>query len=700
MKVITACNAPKAQNVGNMEALIPCQLEDDIRKIHLLTSCLEDGSHHLIDKKRKKVRSWQFALRCSSSDLLEPKPTLFKQPLGEDILPKPILDILTLLCLKGTTVEGIFRKPANQKALKEMKDELNLGKAIDLQSKSVHLLAAILKEFLREIPNKLLSCNLHQEWMSALEKMNIHDRIEDMKQVADKLPRPNLLLLRHLVCVLHHISKNSDVNKMDSSNLAVCIGPNLLTLDQDASLSLEAQKDLSEKVNALVAFFIDNCFELFGDDVSVLLSGTSEDSFEQMESAELSSVPQSDSAYDSTDPEAECSSSSSPGWQHQPQIPWGYDKSGSDKSRGHFDKDSDPSKANKCKAKINRRCSEPNLFSQPSQTSLRKEVKSQKLTRSHDDISLWQKNQEPAKRLSEDYYPTCLYKYKKPLNLIVNTKLQLQLSSGSLNKTSSICSLDSNSDSSVFTSSPLISPSSPKKTVFPRHQSFCIKKAKDANEAHPIKELKKHSMSFSFVSHKKMLTKTQSWGPERSKSVRREGSKKELMKESQLGCKTVQENSTNKPQPTIPCQARSRIMSADQVFRMVDQRNPGKPPSYEEAIHRNLPVQVPSYQKMTVQRMKDTLTHQHWFVSHYRATNDAQRTDPSSAENSFPLETESPTNGTVQTNPQLLGRPTIYRTRTMSESLQKNKHEYLIRRCSQPLFNVCDQIQYAKESYV
>lgn len=67
-------------------------------------------------------------------------------------------------------------------------------------------------------------------------------------RVADRLPRPNLLLLRHLVSVLHLISKNAEVNKMDSSNLAICIGPNMLALKNDQSLSFQAQKDLNNKV--------------------------------------------------------------------------------------------------------------------------------------------------------------------------------------------------------------------------------------------------------------------------------------------------------------------------------------------------------------------------------------------------------------------------------------------------------------------
>lgn len=67
--------------------------------------------------------------------------------------------------------------------------------------------------------------------------------------VADKLPKPNLILLQHLMCVLHHISNASDINKMDSRNLAVCIAPNMLVsqVDQE-TLALETQKELNKKV--------------------------------------------------------------------------------------------------------------------------------------------------------------------------------------------------------------------------------------------------------------------------------------------------------------------------------------------------------------------------------------------------------------------------------------------------------------------
>lgn len=48
----------------------------------------------------------------------------------------------------------------------------------------------------------------------------------------EQLPEENIVLLRHLVFMLHHISQNAQENKMNSNNLAVCVAPNLLQSDQ------------------------------------------------------------------------------------------------------------------------------------------------------------------------------------------------------------------------------------------------------------------------------------------------------------------------------------------------------------------------------------------------------------------------------------------------------------------------------------
>ncbi|XP_074844795.1 T-cell activation Rho GTPase-activating protein [Carettochelys insculpta] len=734
MKVLGSCNAPKLLSVSNMETLIGCQSEGDIKKYHLLMSCdSEDGLCHLIDgnKKRKKVISWPFALRWnspiseSSGQLLSDlKPSLFDQPLSivcgeDDTLPKPILDILTILYFKGPFTEGIFRKAANEKARKELKEDLNSGRKVDLESKPVHLLAVVLKDFLRSIPDKLLSSELYDEWMTAMEKQSNSDRTEGLKEVADKLPGPNLLLLKPLVFVLNHLSKNSEVNRMDSSNLAICIGPNLLTPKHTENLELKAQKQLNDKVKTLVEFLIDNYFEIFEKDMCLLFSPSADDSLEHTDSSTelLSTTQQNDSAYDSTDPEADCSSSIS----QIKQLQKAKGRPSSLKSREpqcQKSQDLRPSASSLTVFKnsistLDRRFSEPDMSFKD---CLEGKIRSQKLTRSEDNFTIQQEQmglqgQESEKQLPRDFFRGSHFRNKKPLNLSVKTNLPSELSSGSFPKTPSSCSLDSslsNSDCSVFTSSPLVSPSSPQRSSLTRPQSFSTKAADESDTPH--RDIKKHSMSFSFATHKKVLTKTQSWEPGKAMCFQRNSFKKDSKKENQFSCRIVQEHCTNnsKPLPVVN-QSRSRFRSADEVFREVDQKNPGKPPSYEEATKNCLAAKVPSYSSLTVQSMRATVSKQNSLPPHPCLSNGGVTTDM--YQKDLPIDRLLVVNDSqVQTETidvavginswaTLPVTPRVYRLRSMSDSYQKNKQEYLIRRCSQPVFEA-EQIKYAKESYV
>lgn len=51
-------------------------------------------------------------------------------------------------------------------------------------------------------------------------------------RVIERLPEENILLLRHLSFMLYIISQNAEQNKMNPRNLAVCMAPNLLQIDQ------------------------------------------------------------------------------------------------------------------------------------------------------------------------------------------------------------------------------------------------------------------------------------------------------------------------------------------------------------------------------------------------------------------------------------------------------------------------------------
>uniref|UniRef100_A0A8C3MRU3 T-cell activation Rho GTPase-activating protein n=1 Tax=Geospiza parvula TaxID=87175 RepID=A0A8C3MRU3_GEOPR len=659
---------------------------DHIVKIVVIASCQSGISDsELSEKLRKKVISQSFTLRQSltkrnSSGQLDlgGKMALFGHPLAlicgeDDTLPQPVQDLLAILYMKGPSTEGIFRKTANEKARKELKEDLNKGGNVDLKSKSVHLLAVVLKDFLRNIPSKLLSADLYEKWMQALEKPSKQEKIEELKEVADKLPRPNLVLLKLLLSLLHHISQNAETNRMDSSNLAICIGPNMLSPGIDSALPLEVQKEMNDKVTVLVEFLINNCLEIFEGDIAFPACALAEESLEHTDS---STAHQNDSAYDSPDPEAE-------GSPCTPEM---------EQAKGRS-------------ATVSRKY--PTNISAPSLTNFRNDISTMDRRYSESDLSFQNCLDDTIRKQrlnkSEDNFPV----QQKLLWMEALEErlagLPSQLSTDSLPKTSSSCSLES-SDGSVFTSSPIVSPSSPKKTFLNRPQSFSTTATEDSST--PSREIKKHSLSFSFANRRKTLIKTQTWGPGKPMFFQRDSLTK---KEDQFSCRIVQEGSCNDDkQLPMEYQQRPRLRSVDEVFREVDQKNHRRPPSYEEAVKNCLAAKVPS-QNLTVQTLRLAESKQGVLLP-YPCSHSAQdktymdlrnlRSARVSSTKDSDMETEtfSITVG-VNSRVNLPVTPGVYRMRAMSESCQKNKLEYVAQRCSQPVFEV-EQIQYAKESYV
>ncbi|NXF71892.1 TAGAP protein, partial [Sclerurus mexicanus] len=430
------------------------------------------------------------------------------------------------------------------------------------------------------------------------------------------------------------------------------------------------------QVTVLVEFLINNCSEILEEDIAFPVCALAEESLEHTDSSteQLCAAHQNDSAYDSPDPEAEGSPCTSE--MEQP------------KERN---------------ATVSRR--HPTHISASSLTSFRHDISTMDRRYSESDLSFHNRLDGTIRKQklnkSEDSFPV----QQKQLGLEALEKLLAvlpsKLSTDSLPKTSSSCSLES-SDGSVFTSSPVVSPSSPKKTFLNRPQSFSTKATEDCST--PIREIKKHSMSFSFASRRKTLIKTQSWGPGKNFFFQRDSFTK---KEDQFSCRIVQENSPNDDKPVEYWQ-RPRFRSVDEVFREVDQRNPGRPPSYEEAIKNCLTTKVASH-NLTVQTMRLAVSNQDALLPHacsssaqdtaYMALRDLPSARVSAMKDSdVETETFSVTVG-VNSRVSLPVTPGVYRLRAMSESCQKNKLEYVARRCSQPVFEV-DQVQYSKESYV
>lgn len=85
-------------------------------------------------------------------------------------------------------------------------------------------------------------------------------------RLMSKLPRWNLLCLRHFMCLFCSIVSASQVNKMDSHNLSVCVAPSIFhKLDRPSDV------ESSFQAIAFIKHLIDNCETVFGKETMYLL---------------------------------------------------------------------------------------------------------------------------------------------------------------------------------------------------------------------------------------------------------------------------------------------------------------------------------------------------------------------------------------------------------------------------------------------
>ena len=100
--------------------------------------------------------------------------------------------------------------------------------------------ASLLKQFFRELPDPLLTSALYDVFMQCARAAAM-DRSpachEAVLLACLLLPDVNLATLRYLVIFLKRVAAMSEQNRMDASNLAVCLAPNLLYSDHVSALT-------------------------------------------------------------------------------------------------------------------------------------------------------------------------------------------------------------------------------------------------------------------------------------------------------------------------------------------------------------------------------------------------------------------------------------------------------------------------------
>ncbi|KAF2088342.1 RhoGAP-domain-containing protein [Saccharata proteae CBS 121410] len=174
-------------------------------------------------------------------------------------VPALVQDAVSAMRTMDMSVEGVFRKNGNIKRLRELSEEIDAkgGDAVDLTKESPVQVAALLKKFLRELPDPVMTLKLHRLFITGAKIPEEDKRRRVLHLTCCLMPKVHRDTMEVLFSFLNWVSSFHTVDeetgsKMDIHNLATVIAPNILysnnkSPDMDSSfLAIEAVHSLIE----------------------------------------------------------------------------------------------------------------------------------------------------------------------------------------------------------------------------------------------------------------------------------------------------------------------------------------------------------------------------------------------------------------------------------------------------------------------
>ena len=151
-------------------------------------------------------------------------------------IPAIVDDIISSMRKMDLSVEGVFRKNGNIKKMSALVEQINAEgcDTVNFMEQPVVQLAALLKRYLRELPDPLMTHKLYRLWISAAKIPDLERRKQCLHLTCCLLPKSHRDCLEILFAFLkwagsfHQLDEDVG-SKMDIRNLATVIAPNLLT---------------------------------------------------------------------------------------------------------------------------------------------------------------------------------------------------------------------------------------------------------------------------------------------------------------------------------------------------------------------------------------------------------------------------------------------------------------------------------------
>ncbi|CAN9503460.1 unnamed protein product [Ophioblennius macclurei] len=144
-------------------------------------------------------------------------------------VPKVVELLLMHVEINGLYTEGLYRKSGSACRARELHQILETDpECAILDDYPIHTITGLLKRWLRELPDPLMTFSLYSDFLHAVELPEKCERIRAVYQKVDELPPANYNTLERLIFHLVRVAKEEEHNKMSSSALAIVFAPCIL----------------------------------------------------------------------------------------------------------------------------------------------------------------------------------------------------------------------------------------------------------------------------------------------------------------------------------------------------------------------------------------------------------------------------------------------------------------------------------------
>lgn len=188
-----------------------------------------------------------------------------------NLIPIPVVSCIEYLTECCLDLVGIFRIPGSTSEIKSIKQMFDSGENVNFGDieimKTPHTAAGLLKLYFRELPEPLLTFELYDCFIASNGINMVEAKIDCIRKIIAMVPTVNVAILIYLLKFLITVEQHSDINKMNTSNLAMVFAPNLLRPKdqsmQDVIIDTPAASQVME-------FMIINFNEIFSDSEKIV----------------------------------------------------------------------------------------------------------------------------------------------------------------------------------------------------------------------------------------------------------------------------------------------------------------------------------------------------------------------------------------------------------------------------------------------